>query len=103
MRQLLFALGALTVVALVAPRSAGAGFFVSNYSRVGVIAGAPCGGPVLPAYAPPYYYPPYYYPYYNAPVVVYSTPLYPRPYYGFQYRDDDYGRRVVGYTFPGRR
>ena len=29
--------------------------------------------------------------------------FYPRPYYGFYYRPDDYGRRVVGYTFPGRR
>jgi hypothetical protein len=97
MRQLLFALGVLTVAALVSPRSADAGFFVSSYPRVGVIVGAPCAPPLFPVYAPPYYYP-----YYNAPVVMYSTPYYPRAYYGFRY-DDDYGRRVVGYTFPGRR
>jgi hypothetical protein len=99
MRQLLFAFGVLIVATLVSPRSADAGFFVSSHPRVGAIVGAPCATAAFPGYAPP----PYYAPFYNAPVVVYSTPYYPRPYYGFYYRPDDYGRRVVGYTFPGRR
>jgi hypothetical protein len=98
MRRLLFALGVLTAVAIGAPRSADAGFFVSRYPRVGVIAATPFGA--YPVYAPPCYSPPYHYPYYAPPVVVYSPAYsYPRP---LPY-DYDYGRRVVGYTFPGRR
>jgi hypothetical protein len=104
MTRLLFVLGVATVAALISPRSAGAGF----YPRVGVIVGAPCATPVVPVYAPPVYYPPHYS--YSAPVVAYPpgfysypSAYYPRPYYGFYYRPDDYGRRVVGYTFPGRR
>jgi hypothetical protein len=99
MTRLLFVLGLATVAALASPRSAGARF----YSRVGVIVGAPCAAPVFPVYAPPVYYPPFY----GAPVVAYPPAYYPayypRPYYGYYYRPDDYGRRVVGYTFPGRR
>lgn len=97
MRQLLFTLAMLTVVALAAPHSAEAGFFVSSH-RLGAIGGSHCGVPIAPLYAPAYY------PYPYAPAVVYAPPLYPRPYFGYYYRgDDDYGHRVVGYTFPGRR
>jgi hypothetical protein len=114
MTRLLFVLGVATVAALTAPRSAGAGF----HSRVGVIVGAPCPAPVFPIYArpvvypPPIYsapivaYPPAYYPYAYPPAYypyAYPTPYYPRPYYGYYYRPDDHGRRVIGYTFPGRR
>ena len=101
MTRLLFALGVATIAALFSPRSADAGF----YPRVGVFVGAPCAAPVFPVYAPPVYYPSVY----GVPVVAYPpyypypTAYYPRPYYGFYYHPDDYGRRVVGYTFPGRR